>query len=150
MRRAMFALLLVAGHAHAAEPLARLFYTPAERAALERGVSPAGSEASPRTGTGSELTAAPSPSAPIVLRRLVLRGLVERDRGPGVAWLGDTSFEDGTYWGEYRVRVLRDRVRLVAADGRVRTLRVGQWLNLDTGEVETPVPPHALQVEVSR
>jgi hypothetical protein len=52
---------------------------------------------------------------------------VGRDAQP-VAWIGGERIADGSSWGEYRVRVERDGVRLIATDGSMRRLRVGMEL----------------------
>jgi len=40
-------------------------------------------------------------------------------------WIGGQRIADGASWAGHRVQVMRDGVRLVAADGSVRLLRVG-------------------------
>lgn len=145
-RCALVASLLVACAAVAsAEPLPRVFFSPAERTAItaqrhsgrpfeaqqpfappQRDAAAPGATASP-TETAA-MAAAQPPSAPVVARTRRIDGItVGRDARP-VAWIGGERIVDGANWGEYRIRVERDGVRLVAGDGSVRRVRVGMEL----------------------
>lgn len=126
---------LVACGAAAAE-LPRVFFTPAERAAIsaqrfagrpfaaEPAPGVASSAAAPIAANSATVAAAPVPA----LRPRRIDGVtVGRDAQP-VAWIGGERIPDGSSWGAYRVRVERDGVRLIATDGSVRRLRVGMEL----------------------
>jgi hypothetical protein len=127
---------LVACGAAAAE-LPRVFFTPAERAAIsaqrfagrpfaaEPGPAVAAGAAAP---TAADATPAGAAAPVPALRARRIDGVtVGRDAKP-VAWIGGERIPDGSSWGAYRVRVERDGVRLVATDGSVRRLRVGMEL----------------------
>lgn len=99
-----------------AEPLPRVFFSPAERAAITA-----------QRHSGRPFEAHP-PSAPVTTRPRRIDGItIGRDARP-VAWIGGERIVDGANWGQYRIRVERDGVRLVAGDGSVRRVRVGMEL----------------------
>jgi hypothetical protein len=145
-RCALAATLLVACAPVAwAEPLPRVFFSPAERTAItaqrhsgrpfevpppssppQRDAAAPGATATP--GGTAAMAAVQSPSAPVVARARRIDGItVGRDARP-VAWIGGERIVDGANWGAYRIRVERDGVRLVAGDGSVRRVRVGMEL----------------------
>jgi hypothetical protein len=127
---------VLASGAIAAE-LPRVFFTPAERATISahraagrplgEPVAPATAPATaPRSdASASVVVAAGTP--PLAPRRRIDGITVGRAAQP-VAWIGGQRVADGASWGEYRVRVERDGVQLIGADGSVRRLRVGMEL----------------------
>lgn len=132
-------IMLLAGSASSAE-LPRVFFTPAERAAISAQRSAGRPFAvEPAVGVASGATvpaavAADAPAAPVApapsaaLRARRIDGVtVGRDTKPA-AWIGGERIADGSSWGVYRVRVERDGVRLIAVDGSVQRLRVGMEL----------------------
>jgi hypothetical protein len=137
MRRRAFAasLLVACAAAVAADPLPRVFFSTAERAAITaQRHSGRPFDAQPpvalaqRDAATPGVTAAQPPSAPDATRARRIDGItVGRDARP-VAWIGGERIVDGANWGEYRIRVERDGVRLVAGDGSVRRVRVGMEL----------------------
>jgi hypothetical protein len=118
---------LMACGAGAAE-LPRVFFTPAERAAISAqrfAGRPFAAESATLVASGAPAPAAVTAVAPRARR---IDGVtVGRDAQP-VAWIGGERIADGSSWGEYRVRVERDGVRLIATDGSMRRLRVGMEL----------------------
>jgi hypothetical protein len=99
-----------------AEPLPRVFFSPAERAAITA-----------QRHSGRPFEAQP-PSAPETMRARRIDGITVGGDARPVAWIGGERIVDGANWGQYRIRVERDGVRLVAGDGSVRRVRVGMEL----------------------
>jgi hypothetical protein len=141
-RRAITAVLLalscvpsvVPSCSQAAE-LPRVFFTPAERAAITRdrlAGRPVASRTDERDATAAAAIAPSGETGEVPARAAPRAARVEgitvgRDARP-VAWIGGERIVDGANWGEYRIRVERDGVRLVAGDGSVRRVRVGMEL----------------------
>jgi hypothetical protein len=139
-RRCAFAasLLVACAATTAAEPLPRVFFSPTERTAITAQRHSGRPFEAPRDGATPGMTAAlvdttataaaQPPSAPVATRARRIDGItVGRDARP-VAWIGGERIVDGANWGEYRIRVERDGVRLVEGDGSVRRVRVGMEL----------------------
>jgi hypothetical protein len=130
---------LLASDAIAAE-LPRVFFTPAERATISTHRAagrplgePAAPPATSATAAGAPRSDAPAPVAvaagtPSLASRRRIDGITVGRAAQPVAWIGGQRVADGASWGEYRVRVERDGVRLIGADGSVRRLRVGMEL----------------------
>lgn len=136
LRRAALALLLTIGAAASslATPTAEtemgmLFYSPAERAAIERA----------RSGSGAVVEEA-APSA------LQLSGLVRRGGGKSTAWINNRP------WPEGPLNVARHAATVgaggVSVDGR--PLRVGETLDLTTGQRSDVVAAEAVRQRQSK
>jgi hypothetical protein len=128
----VLALLALAPQAARADPaIGRLFYTPAERAALK--------DARRRNIRAEELAAEASkrPAAPRS-RDVTLSGVVLRSDGESFAWVNGKSVEGRTVDG-LRVRHTAQPNRVLVYDpdkGRMVQVKVGQRADLLTGRVE--------------
>ena len=122
----------------AAGELGRLFFTPAERAALVAARRAGPGNAEPAAASAGE---APAPPA---VPRLRLDGLVHRDAQPSIAFLNRRPVEDGGRILEYRVIAGPSAVTLLGEDGRRIVLRVGQSLLREEGRIVDPLPPQSL------
>lgn len=132
----LVALPAGASVAHAAD-LPRVFFTPAERAAISRdrlaGRSKVRNEESreERARGPSRVAVVAGPAGDPAgdpasgSRGARVEGVtIGRDRARAV-WIGGERIADGARWRGYRVQVTDDGARLVAADGAVRRVRVG-------------------------
>jgi hypothetical protein len=123
---------MLAPHAARAEPgIGRLFYTPAERAALE--------DARRHNFRAEQLAAEASkrPAAPRA-RDVTVTGVVLRSDGESFAWVNGKSVEGRTDDG-LRVRHTAQPNKVLVYDpdkGRMVQIKVGQRANLLTGRVE--------------
>lgn len=135
--RAAFALILLtaAGIAPAAE-LGRLFFTPAQRAALD-----AARKQNVRVDIGNEdnepqpQAAAPAPPAP---RNVSVNGLIQRSDGNSTVWLNNKPIT-GTAAGGLNIATRKGDTRVnlsVPESGRSTDLKVGQTLEILSGTVE--------------
>jgi hypothetical protein len=140
--------MALAAHAAAAQPLGRLFYTPAERAALE--------DARNRNIRAEEMAAEASkrPGAAPQSRDVTVTGVILRSDGESSAWVNGKSVDGKTRDG-LRVRHTSQPNRVLIYDpdkGRMVQVKVGQRADLLTGRVEenyerrkrTPAPEEAL------
>jgi hypothetical protein len=113
------------------EPLGRLFFSPAQRAALE--------EARRKNIRAEELAleAARKPKAPRA-RQVTINGLIMRSDGASMIWVNGKPVEGETSDGlQVSPTAARESVVLREAEkGRVLRLKVGQRANLLTGAVE--------------
>ena len=115
-----------------AAELPRVFFTPAERAAITRDRLAGRPVASRTDGRDATAAAAIAPSgeagevpARAAPRAARVEGItIGRDARP-VVWIAGERITDGGTWRGYRVRVTRDGARFVAADGSERHVRVG-------------------------
>lgn len=148
MRAFAFALLLAgtAGVACAAQPLGRLFFTPAERAALDITRIQKRVPEKPVLAAEQQVDAAPPPPQVITFD-----GVVRRSDGKSTLWLNNRPFDE------------REGLSGLAVTGRIRpdggvtlqvpetgasiNLRVGQRAELHTGRVVEgrPQKPEAPQ-----
>jgi hypothetical protein len=133
MRRLLLmAVAMAAGHAAGADlPIGRLFFTPAERAALE--------DARRRNIRAEELAAeaAKRPATPRA-RSVTVTGVVLRSDGESFAWVNGKSVDGQTRDG-LRVRHTAQPNRVLVYDpdkGRMVQVKVGQRADLTTGRVE--------------
>jgi len=135
MRRGALAIgfaLLAPLAAHGAElPLGRLFFTPAQRAALD--------EARRKNIRAEELAvqSASKPKAPQP-RDVVVNGLLMRSDGMAVIWVNGKAVENETRDG-LRVSPTASRESVVLRDpakGRALRLKVGQRADLLSGRVQ--------------
>ena len=117
--------------AAADEPIGRLFYTPAQRAALEdarrRNI-----RAEERAAAASKKPAAPPP------REVVVTGIVLRSDGESAAWVNGKSVDGQTQDG-LRVRHTAQPNKVLVYDpekGRMVPVKVGQRADMLTGRVD--------------
>lgn len=130
----LFALLFVACAAFAAEPLGRLFYTPAERAQLD-------------TLRSQKNTAPPVvEQAPVPVPEVITYGgIVRRSDGRTTVWINNNAINDGKDGGRSAVvsRVQPDgsvAVEVPQTSRNVR-LKVGQSVDILSGAVAEPYAP---------
>ena len=132
MRAAVYALLAAAtiGGAHAAQPIGRLFFTPAERAQLDV------ARAQKHVPAPAAAQQAEAPSAPQVI---TYSGIVRRNDGKATLWLNNKPVDAGEGLSGLSVkgRVKPDgAVTLrVPETGTSIELKVGQRAELQTGRV---------------
>jgi hypothetical protein len=137
MMRALAFLAFIApsfiGYAvYAAEPLGRLFYTPAQRAELD--------------GLRSKKYVAPptpEPEQPAAIPDVVkYDGIVRRSDGRTTVWINNRAVDDGKPAGELPLssRVRADhRIRLTLPEaGKEIELRVGQSVDVVSGSIVEP------------
>lgn len=141
MMRALASVLLVVGMtsaASAAQPLGRLFFSPAERAALD--IARTQKRVPEKT-----VTAEPAPDAPPPPQIITFNGLVRRSDGKSTLWLNNRPFDE------------KETLSGLAVTGRIRSdggvtlqvpetgasinLRVGQRAELQTGRIAEGKPP---------
>jgi hypothetical protein len=128
----VLALVGAAPHTRAAEPeIGRLFFTPAERAALET-ARKHNINAEQLAAEASKKPAAPKP------QDVTVSGVVMRSDGQSFAWVNGKSVEGQTGDG-LRVRHTAQPNKVVVYDpdkGRMVQVKVGQRADLLTGHVE--------------
>lgn len=147
MRRALLliALAAFADPASAAQPLGRLFFTPAERAQLD--VARTQKQRPPQVGSAETAATPAAPPAPPAPQIITYSGIVRRNDGSAVLWLNNRPVD------------AKDALSGLAVKGRVRPdgtvtmqgpqpgtnieLKVGQRAELQTGRVgeARPAPP---------
>jgi hypothetical protein len=113
-----------AGLAHAEQP--RVFFAPEDRPQIRTErlqVAQHGVHAVVLAPTASQ-AAADTPEVPRQAARL--EGIALSRDGRAAAWIGGRRYEDGAHLAGLRLRVSRDGVRLVGADGEGPLLKVGQ------------------------
>lgn len=118
--------------AYAAEPLGRLFYTPAQRAELDALRSK--KNVAPPT---------PEPAQPAAIPDVVkYDGIVRRSDGRTTVWINNRAVDDGKPAGELPLssRVRPDhRIRLTLPEaGKEIELRVGQSVDVVSGSIVEP------------
>jgi hypothetical protein len=99
-------------------PLARLFFTPAERRSIDAGKLP---EAEPQAAAAAGATTAPT-------KPLRVDGVLQRPDGSTVVWIDGTTAEDGRTPSGATVEALDERgaVKVARPGEAARTLRAGQ------------------------
>jgi hypothetical protein len=126
------ALALAAGTAPAAEPLGRLFFTPAQRAQLDI----ARSQKSRATLASDQEVAAPVPEV------ITYGGIVRRNDGKTTVWINNRAVNDGKATDKLPVasRVRPDgSVNLqVPQSDRSVNLKVGQSVEIVSGTIAEP------------
>ncbi|MEO8009524.1 MAG: hypothetical protein ABI728_13535 [Betaproteobacteria bacterium] len=136
MRRYLrvFAVLIAAlpwWPAHTAEPLGRLFFTPAQRNALDAGKHVRTSQISPA-------------SAVRVPQEVTLNGVVTRSDGESTVWVNGRPLDQRPDSGVNATASGSDpaaaRVKVRGASNTVR-MRVGQRLRPSTGKMPSPTSP---------
>jgi hypothetical protein len=115
--------------APAAEPLPRVFFSPADRTAIIalRRQSAAGITATAPTsptasGSATAEVKAPPPAA------LRLDGISIAPDGQTFAWVSGHRYRNGSMLGSARLLISRDGVRLTGTGNRDRLIRVGETL----------------------
>ena len=124
-----FALLLAAGSAMGAD-LGRLFFTPAQRAALD--------SARRQSVRGEVAVVAPKPPAATPPQNVSVSGLVRRSDGKSTVWLNDRPISEQSAAGiNAAPGKTDDRVRLtVPGTDRSVDLKVGQSVEILSGTIE--------------
>lgn len=114
---------------HAAEPMGRLFFTPAQRSALDAGKA----IATPKSSR--------APSVPPGPREVTLNGVVTRSDGESTVWVNGRALDGNALPGVSATASGSDpaaaRVKLRGTRGTVQ-LRVGQRLERATGAIAEP------------
>jgi hypothetical protein len=139
-RAALLALLCASGAAQAADELGRLFFTPAERAALD----------ARRKARVPDRPLAPVLASPVTR----VDGYVKRSQGPSTVWMNGESLNEGGRDApriEPRGRDGEPRVSVNVGErgGRVR-LKPGESLDRATGEVKDVIGGGEIRVTPSR
>lgn len=129
------ALLLAAGAAQAADELGRLFFTPAQRAALD---------------ARREARVPDRPAAAVAVSPVTrIDGYVKRSQGPSTVWMNGESLSEGgpeaprieaPRGGEGRVSVT------VGEGGRRIRLKPGQALDRGSGEVKDVIGDGEIEI----
>ena len=128
------ALLLGAGAAQAADELGRLFFTPAQRAALD---------------ARREARVPDRPAAAVVVSPVTrIDGYVKRSQGPSTVWMNGESLSEGgpeaprieSPQGEGRVSVT------VGEGGRRIRLKPGQALDRGSGEIKDVIGDGEIEI----
>lgn len=124
--------------AHTAEPLGRLFFTPAQRNALDAGKHVRTSQISPA-------------SAVRVPREVTLNGVVTRSDGESTVWVNGRALDKRPASGVSATASGSDpaaaRVKLGGASNTVK-MRVGQRLQRSTGKIAEPYESIVGRIEV--
>lgn len=116
----------------AAQAWPRLFYSPAQRQAIEQArVAPAPAQAG---------TAPSGPAAPVIEPRFVLQGMAQGRRGAS-AWINGEMLEQGETIAGRTVRIEPLAVRLRQAGQPDIVLRPGQQATAADPAVQDLVPP---------
>ena len=127
----LLVLLLAAAAAPAAEPIGRLFFTPAQRTQLDVARS-----------QKSRVVIEPEQEAPRMPEVVTYDGLVRRSDGKTTVWINNRAINDGKASGRLPVpgHVRPDgSVRLVdPQSGRSVDLKVGQSVDIVSGTIEEP------------
>jgi hypothetical protein len=132
----LLVLAFAAFEAPAAEPLGRLFFTPAQRAQLDAVRSQKARAPAPEPEPEQEVKAPPLPEV------ITFGGIVRRSDGRTTVWINNRPIADGKAAGELPIEgsVRPDgsvRIELPQADRSV-DLRVGQSVEIESGAVEEP------------
>ena len=133
MKRALILLLFLSAHpAYGAEPLGRLFYTPAQRAQLDvlrsqKHIAPPAAE----------------PEQPATIPETVrYDGIVRRNDGTTTVWINNHALPEGKPAGELpisaRVRADHRLSITVPQIGKSVELKVGQSAELVSGSITEP------------
>jgi hypothetical protein len=127
MRKALSVAAFVAGSIFpaagmAAEPLGRLFFTPAQRSVLDAG----------------KYTGPPAPVAPAP-RTVHLDGVVTRSDAQRTVWINGTAYHDRSPDGvQVKTSPAAPATTSIRITGKTATMRVkvGQRLNLNSGQIQ--------------
>jgi hypothetical protein len=136
---ALAALLAAVPAAEAAQPIGRLFFTPAERAQLD--VARANKRVAEPPAASGKRAEPPKPQTQII----TYNGIVRRSDGKSILWLNSHAADEKEALSGLPVagRVRPDgRVTLqVPNGGGTISLKVGQSAELETGRVREAPPP---------
>jgi len=136
MKRGLLLLLLAAGYGTAAAgaELGRLFFTPAQRAALD-----SARKQNVRTELGNDN---PQETAPLP-QNITINGLIRRSDGKTTVWVNNRAVTEQQPNGVNVVPYKNDnRVKLTTPDsGHSVDLKVGQTLELNSGTVQEGSAP---------
>jgi hypothetical protein len=132
----LLVVLLAAGAAQAADELGRLFFTPAQRFALD----------ARRKAHVPDKPAAAAAASPVTR----IDGYVQRSQGPSTVWMNGESLGEGSPEApriEAPARGGEPRVSINVGDGgpRVR-LKAGEALDRGSGEVKDVIGDGEIQV----
>lgn len=135
----VFAAILATPLATGADGLGRLFFSPAERAALDA-LRAAAAEPAAASAPPASATAVPPPTvAPPALPAITVNGVVARSAGPSTAWInGEESYGrrlEDLAGGTGAISLRRGGVAVAGPDGVVRLLRPGQVFDPNAGTV---------------
>lgn len=124
-----------------AEPIGRLFSTPAERAELDRlrQHGEPGKLASDQT-----ITTVPVIPAEPVREQFTLDGFVRRSSGKGTTWINQIPQNEGAVSQNIRVRQQLSKppaVSVLLPSGKRLALKVGQTFDATTGEIIEVLEP---------
>ncbi len=118
------------------EPLGRLFSTPDERADLER---------ARLTGDSTEQKDAPARQQ----ESLTLNGIVKRSSGKITVWVNHAVLDETHFPPDTKIQARKSRPPefpvLVQKTGKTVTLKVGQTLIIDSGEIRESYQPPAIK-----
>ena len=135
---ALLMLALLAPSLHAAEPLGRLFFTPAQRNTLDAGKQ-----------LDRPKKAGPSVRGP---RSVTLNGIVTRSDGESTVWVNGRALDGRTATGVSSTASGSDpaaaRVKVRGARNTVQ-MRVGQRLERSTGRITEPYESNVNQTEAA-
>jgi hypothetical protein len=125
------------------EPVGRLFFTPGERANLDR-ARQAGGNVMQEQEQVQESDPSQQPES------LTLNGIVQRSSGKTTVWINhavqnETGFPPGSKMQISKSR-RTDFPVLVQKTGKTVTLKVGQTLNVDSGEIRENYQSSAIKV----
>jgi len=108
------------------EPIGRLFFTPDERTNLDR---------ARLTGGNTEQDSATEPQQ----ETLTLNGIVKRSSGKTTEWINHTVQNESNFPPGSKMQISKSRLPnfpvLVQKSGKTVSLKVGQTLNIDSGEI---------------
>lgn len=136
----LFALLLAAGAASAAEPLGRLFYTPAQRIQLDA-----------LRSQKSVAPPVPEQQEPVAVPEIVTYGgIVRRSDGKTTVWINNHVVNDGKASDSLAIssKVRSDdsvTLKLPQASGSI-DLKVGQSVEVVSGAIAEPYAPRSVSV----
>lgn len=115
------------------EPIGRLFFTPEERANLDR--------ARLTDGVTGQPGGAPAQQS----ESLTLNGIVKRSSGKTTVWINKSAQNETGLLPDSKKQVRQSRQAdfpvLVQKTGKTVTLKVGQTLNIDSGEIRESYQP---------
>lgn len=135
-RAILLGLLLAAGAAQAADELGRLFFTPAQRSALD----------ARRKARVPDRPTAAAVASPVTR----VDGYVKRSQGPSTVWMNGESLSEGAPEApriEPPTRTSEGRVSITVGESghRVR-LKPGETLDRGSGEVKDVIGEGEIQV----
>lgn len=138
-RLLILGLLFAAQLSMAAEPLGRLFTTPAERDALDRLRQSQRGQLLEQTPTSEAPETTPTlEPEPVPSQPLSVQGYIRRsDGGKGTVWINHQPLQEGSDNGQVQVGKLNKNgiPVIIRENGRNVRLKAGQVFNPETGEI---------------